>query len=105
MDDAAAHCKPVLVDDDRTLGRGGDGDGLNQYMDTVTWKVLVVGLQEEVNHGVLGSLVIEILDSEEAKVIKTMTWTETLWKRWGLDFKMKLPTYPKHGNQALRSSG
>ena len=50
MDDAAARCKPVLVDDDRTLGRGGDEDGLNQYMDAVTWKVFVVGLQEEVGH-------------------------------------------------------
>ena len=54
LDDTAAHCKPVLVDDDQSLGRGGDEDGLNQYMDTVTWKVLVVGLQEEVNHVVPG---------------------------------------------------
>ena len=54
VQNAVACCKPVLVDDDRTLGRGGDEDCLNQYMDTVTWKVLVVGRQEEVDHVVPG---------------------------------------------------
>ena len=47
------------------------------------WKVLATGLWDE---------------------IETIAWTETLWKRWGLDFMMKLPTYPRHGNQASRSS-
>ena len=46
-------------------------------MDTVTVKALVAGLQEEVDY-VVPVVTTELSDSEEAKVIKTITWTETL---------------------------
>ena len=46
-------------------------------MDIVTVKALVAGLQEEVDC-VVPVVTIELSDSEEAKVIKTITWTETL---------------------------
>ena len=46
-------------------------------MDTVTSKVLGAGLYEEVDC-VVPVVTTELSDSEEAKVIKTITWTETL---------------------------
>ena len=73
-------------------------------MDTVSLRALVIGFPEDIDH-VVPDIAAGTSDSEEAQVIKTISWTETLWKRWGLDFRMKLPTYPKRGNQALRSSG
>ena len=74
----------VFIGGGRTLGHSDDEDGHNKYMDTVALEALATRLWDE---------------------IETIAWTETLWKRWGLDFMMKLPTYPKHGNQASRSSG
>ena len=52
LNDAAACCVSLLIDDDRTLRCGGDEDVLDQYMDTITWEVLVVGLQEKIDHAI-----------------------------------------------------
>ena len=75
LDDAAA-CS-LMIELDRALRRGAGEDSHKQYMDTVALKALVTGFQKEVDHAA-PIVATETSDSEEAWVIKTITWTETL---------------------------
>ncbi|KAI8014908.1 Protein SHOOT GRAVITROPISM 6, partial [Camellia lanceoleosa] len=68
---------------------------------THLWKFDRLSVVKEISP--VSSVVSWATSLELARMIKTITWTQSIWKCLRLDFKVKLPTYPKHGNQALRS--
>ncbi|KAF5932591.1 hypothetical protein HYC85_028762 [Camellia sinensis] len=75
----------VFIGGGRALGHSDGEDGHNTYMDTITLK--------SVGHWTLGM---------KSKPLHGLRRYESVG---GWTSLMKLPTYPKHGNQALRSSG